>query len=779
MSAGEEQAIIKQYQPLIRALIPYEQQNRLLEGINKFSKRLPSSVRKVVKEEVVRLTSLTDAPADNSAFAQFPVMKFKHFGIQMRLDKVGAKILKSETSLYQDRYTVGVFESVMNSDFYQNQIKKDQFRKIVDAFNIESQSFTDIDFGDDIAIRPNFTVSSPDFEKGRHCSVSSFSHVGMAVETKRPPNVTTGDDITFTLPEVLGLTKEPTDITFHLQSVKYNKHLGKYESFFLFPNDIDSDFINILKRYIEITAHRQPLQRDLEIERAMQELERDRILENSPWLPVYLSPHKKSLKPTIALFTKANVEHNNAENLLASLQDKPFFESLSNELLKYNEAFVFHGTIKVKSGAVKITATHRQLIKLGQLNALIYLLAKNGDFICTHCRMDKVTREDKQKAFAIHDIASKEFEQLSNLSHVLYCKDVSSYIANLTLSAKCNFKPLSSELKASGDNWHIDYVMEEDLDRRSETRYVIDKSASIKMGLLSSIDAKVADLSASGMRLLVAPNSELQKDIRVSVPDLKIKNEKYKVVHYHPPSGVVRLNLSEDGRKSKVSANVDNIVEENTAYFKVRDIARIQRSTHRFIWELAVRHMPSLAVLCVMNRFTLDRLKTVYQSDNSDDLYPFSRTQNIIPLHGFFADKGQAKPKSQILEGMFKETLEQSLVVHCVRKSDNRLVFIKEKDFLYSKLRAQIKSQLEEGKIQLSATDVTAIRCHGAITPLTKKRLAQLSKLDKAMYDKLETMQAGYTHCIFITNMSALHHDLVVENLIAKRKAKEAEPVPA
>tara|TARA_Y100000296_G_C5062242_1_gene200483 strand:- start:503 stop:643 length:141 start_codon:yes stop_codon:yes gene_type:complete len=38
MSAGEEEAIIKQYQPLIRALIPYEQQNKLLEGINKFSK---------------------------------------------------------------------------------------------------------------------------------------------------------------------------------------------------------------------------------------------------------------------------------------------------------------------------------------------------------------------------------------------------------------------------------------------------------------------------------------------------------------------------------------------------------------------------------------------------------------------------------------------------------------------------------------------------------------------------------------------------------------------
>ena len=249
MSVGEEEQIIKQYQPLIRALIPYEQDNRLLEGINKFSKRLPSSVRKIVKEEVVRLTSLTDASADNSAFAQFPVMKFKHFGIPMRLDKVGAEILKSETSLYQERYTVGVFESVMNSDFYQTQIKRDQFKKIVDAFKVESQSFTDIDFGNDIAVRPNFTVSSPDFEKGRHCTVSSLSFTGLAVETKRPPNVTTGDIITFTIPEVMGLTKEPTEITYELDTIKYNKHLGKNESFFTISSETDLGLLNQLQRH--------------------------------------------------------------------------------------------------------------------------------------------------------------------------------------------------------------------------------------------------------------------------------------------------------------------------------------------------------------------------------------------------------------------------------------------------------------------------------------------------------------------------------------------------
>ena len=82
--AGEEAQVIKQYHALIRALIPYEQENRLLEGLNRFSGRIPTNVRKTIRDEVTRLTSLTDAPADNSNFAQFPVFKFKHFGIMSK-----------------------------------------------------------------------------------------------------------------------------------------------------------------------------------------------------------------------------------------------------------------------------------------------------------------------------------------------------------------------------------------------------------------------------------------------------------------------------------------------------------------------------------------------------------------------------------------------------------------------------------------------------------------------------------------------------------------------
>ncbi len=650
MSAVDEDKIIKQYQPLIRALVPYEQQNRLLEGINKFSNRLPGSVRRIVKEEVVRLTSLTDAPADNSAFALFPVMKFQHFGISMRLDKVGAQILKNETALYQNRYTVGVFESVMDSGHYQAHMKREQFKKVVDAFTVEGQSFTDIDFGNDIAITPNFTVSSSAFEKGRHCALSALAFDTIAVETRRPPTNKTGERIAFTLPEIRGLTQKTVELIYQLESTKFNKHTGRYDSHFRLPPDTDPKIKAAIKRYIIASAHQQPLQRELEIERAMQDLERDRLLENSPWLPVYARRSAEGMQPVIALLTKANAEFNNVTGVLNDLGHRRNFSQLAKELMTYHEAFLFCGTLPTKNGETRVVVTHRQLSADDQLASLIYMLNKNKSLTCLHCRLEEISGDDRAKAFAIHDMASKAFPELDSISHVIYCRDISERLRDLTPGERCELTAIPRRYLADENRLNIGYVMEEELDRRSESRYLVDKEASIKMGLLSSLDATLNDLSAKGMKLTVSPGDHcIGDEVRVSVPELKIKNDRYKVVHFDKQQGVLRLCLPEESKRMKGGANVGAIVESNTAYFKMRDIARRQRATHRFLWELAIRHLPSLAILCVMNRYTLDRMKTVYQSDASDDLYPFSKTKNITPLHGFFADKNAAKPKSKML----------------------------------------------------------------------------------------------------------------------------------
>ncbi|MEW9796959.1 PilZ domain-containing protein [Alteromonas sp. CYL-A6] len=771
MAVVEEKQIIKQYQPLIRALVPYEQQNRLLEGINKFSTRLPSNIRRIVKDEVIRLTSLTDAPADNSAFALFPVMKFKHFGVQMRLDKVGAQILKDETALYQNRYTVGVFESVMNSEYYQTQVKKEQFRKIVDAFNIESQSFSDIDFGDNVAVSPNFTVSSLDFEKGKSSAISSLGFRNMTVESRRPPTVSNGQTLTFTFPEINGFTQEPTDITYVLNAVKYNKHSGKYESHFVLAEDTDPKLAHAIENYVTSSIYQQPLQRDLEVERAMQDLERDRLLENSPWLPVYLRQNKNIFSAVTALVTKANAQFNTVNEVLNTLSAGMQSGHLYQELQTYREAFVISGVVETRKGPVNILTTHRQLVAEGQLAAYIYLLNKTASLSCLHCRLAEVSNDDKNKAYAIHDISPKVLPDVDTLSHVLFCREVRSQLSKLTLGEKSEFKPIPKHWVVSETGKSIGYVMEEALDRRSETRYLVDKPASVKLGLLSSLNARLCDVSCKGMRLTVAPGiHKFNPTVKVTIPEFKLKNGVYSVLDYHPESGVLRLCVQDEVRQAKSGAQINAVVEENSAYFKLRDVARQQRFLHRFLWELAVRHLPSLSVLCVMNRHWRDRMKTVYQSESSDDLYPFSKTQNITPLHGFFADKNAAKPKSQLLDALFSGKRDHAMVVHCLRKSDDKLVFIRERDYFQSPLRQQIQKKLSDEQIQLCTSEIIAVRCHDTATPLTKKRLAQLSKLDKAMYDKLTTMQDGYTHCIYITNISALENDIVRANLRTPRR---------
>ncbi|QPG06901.1 PilZ domain-containing protein [Salinimonas marina] len=759
--AGEEAKTIKQYQALIRALIPYEQENRLLEGLNRFSGRLPGTVRKTIKDEVIRLTSLTDAPADNSAFAQFPVFKFKHFGIDMRLDKVGANILKTESSLYQNRYTVGVFESLTNSDFYQAQIKKEQYRKIVDAFTIEAQSQNDIQFGDDIAIAPNFPVACPEFDKGRSCTVPALGHNSMVVETKRPPKAQVGELYQFALPEVFPQNKD-TGVGYRLDKMVFNKDTDKYESHFCVDDKIDDKTRAQIQKYIESNAYQQPLKRELELERAMQDLERDRIVANSPWVTLQINDKQGTLVPKAALFTKTNQQRNKGFSALAAFSGKHNFAALTEELSTFNEAFLLCGTVETRRGKISINATHRQLLASNLFIPIMYLLTKHGKFQCYHCRWVAADSETRRIAYATHDIAINQHEEFNRCSHLLFFTDISDRIGPLGLPEACQMGPIHQSLQPDTDTWDIQVVIDDTLDRRQEARYEIEKTASIRRGLLRSVNAQVLDVSLKGIRVRLAQPEDgpLQGVLKITVGDLKIKNEKYQVVSYCKKRHIARLKVAE-----KAPTAFAQLVEENPSYFRPRDAAKMSRNRHRFIWEMAVREHPSASLLCVANRFLLDRIKTLYLHESSQDLYPFSQEDNIAPLHGFFADQGQDKPKSTLLLNLLKAQVMQSTVIHCLRKTDNKLVYVNYDDYRYKAIRQQLIRHLDEEKVELCATRIEVQRCSENASPLIKKRLALLSKVDKALYERLLNMQSAYTHVIYLTNESVLQTAIITGRL--------------
>lgn len=764
MTGSNESEIIKQYKSLIQALIPFQQENRLLEGLNKFSSRLPSNVRNILKEEVLRLTAVTDASADNSDFALFPVKKFKHFGISMRLDKVGQEILKRETSRYLERYTVGVFESIMSSDHYQSIIKRDQQKKIVDAFTVEAQSLGDIDFGQDLAVRPNFTVHANYFENGKNCPLVSLSAQSMTVETKRTPLI--ADDakvMKFIFPDVPGFVRKGTEVVYELESIQFNKASSKFETLFRLSLKNPPRLRGRLAEYIPKVIHQLPLERELELERAMQDLERDRLLENSPWIPIFLEQRDAELVPIKVLMSQVNLDYNKGFDTIAQLPCKNIFSKLITELHQHQESFLLKGTFQTKNGPIVVAATHRELSARKLLKQFIAMIMESDDFSVLQCRLAQVGRHTKETAYAIHDMLQSDYPELSDISQILFCKNVTQWVGKLKVACPDAFKPFPKSIIDDQDNWPLNVVMAEELDRRSEPRFYMGKPATVKLSMFNSLEATLDDLSVSGLKVTISkpPKSGLQsEEVKISVPDLKLKGEKYQVVHFDPGSGVLRLKLAQAKGAGK-STQLNSMLDKNSAYFKQRNITVRYRNLHRFLWELSIRNLPSVAILITRNRHVLDRLKTVYANDNSRDLYPFATIGHEVALNGFLADKDATKPKSSLLTKMLSHSQQDAHVIHAVRQKDKRIIYIDEQDFLYGKIREQISQYVEKNTLQACVAHLSAIKCESPNTPLTEKRLAQLSKIDMEDYEKLKNAQKIYSHVLYITDVSSFHNALL------------------
>lgn len=779
MSISDEATIIKQHAAVINALIPYQQNNCLLEGLNKLSPRLSTRIRRIIKEEVIRLTALTDTPADNSEFAIFPVSKFKHFGISMRLDRVGKDILQRETSRYADRYTVGVFESVMNSDYYQSHIKREQQQKIVKAFTVESQSFDDLDFGEDLAVRPNFTVSCTQFDKGRNAVIASLSRSTMVLETKRMPSIESEEsELTFHFPEIPGLVTNDGKIDYVLDTIRFNRDTHKFETVFTLAPSSPKQVANKLAHYLSGIVNKQPLQRELEIERAMQDLERDRILFYSPWIPIFLGSSDRGIAPEFALLTQANIAANGGFHIIDQLPGGTIFSRLLKELETFGETFLLRGLFQTKNGPLQVAATFRELAAIKMFNQFIEMIMATGNFTILQCRLAPVKQSDVNNALDIHDMVVTDYPELSALTHTLFCRNITKWIGKLAINEPQERKAFPKAIIDQGAEWNIKIIMEDDIDRRSEPRYLMNRSASIKQGLFSSIDGTLNDLSQSGLKItLNTPPAEFKEQtLKVTVPDIKIKNETYQIIAYDAVTGVLRLAIPR-AKDNSAAEKVASMVDTNPSYFKQRDVALHQRNIHRFLWEIAARNCPFTAVLTTNHRHILDRLKTVYVSGQGKDMAPFTVIENQAYLHGFFADKKASKPCSPLLEELLRKPKGEAQLVHAVRKKDKRIIYVPKRDYLFGSVRQQMSQRVTEAEIDVFVTHITSLYCDSATTPLTNKRLAQLSKLDVDAYEKLKKAQEAYTHVITLTNLSALHAALLRFGISPVEEATATDPL--
>ncbi|GGF52898.1 hypothetical protein [Alteromonas lipolytica] len=428
-----EQEIINKHRSVIRALIPYHQQGRLMEGLNKFSSRLTPKSRQIIKDEVIRLTSQTTAPADNSEFARFPVKRFSHFGVEMTLDKVGTEILNRETARYMEQYTVGVFESLTNSDHYQGLVKRQLREKIINAFTVQTQSFRDICFNDDLSITPNFSITSPAYQNGRSVVVVSLSAGQITIACTRLPKFTTPTDIPVHFPTIPGLSFSAAVIHYNFVGVDFNASSQRYHTT-LSLAEKDKYWYPQIAKYLNRVMLRMPLDRELEIERAMQALDRDRIVQNSPWIPILLQRKNEQLVPGTALLTQSNLAASSTTPRAQLLPGKTALHAIMAELEKNTEAFVLRMTIVSSNQTpVKLCATLKQLEQQGLLAPFIQLANEHQSLEIWHYRLTHVADDSRATAQALHDLSTKSSGDVVAMQDMLFIRRITDAIGPLQL----------------------------------------------------------------------------------------------------------------------------------------------------------------------------------------------------------------------------------------------------------------------------------------------------------------------------------------------------------
>lgn len=309
--------IVKQYQPLINALLPYANEGRLLEGLNKFTDRLLNKARKILKEEVERLMSNTYEIADNRAFARFPVRDFKHFGIDMRLDQLGENILNKETERYFNKYTVGVLEAVTSSDYYQSRLKAENQKKIVEHFRVDAQSLHDIAFGDDIAVQHEEIVECEYDESKEKYEVIEVGTTYLKIQSRRVFSIKKGADVTVHLHTSSPLAIDGEQLHCVALISTFNKSLTRHELKLQFTKSTLAHIKDRLVTLLNAQAAHVPLERRLESEKTTQIIERNILFAASPWIPLF---HSKSDSEVSILLTERKIRENKS---LAATQELP------------------------------------------------------------------------------------------------------------------------------------------------------------------------------------------------------------------------------------------------------------------------------------------------------------------------------------------------------------------------------------------------------------------------------------------------------------------------
>lgn len=753
-----ESEIIKQYQPVINALLPYANEGRLLEGLNKFTNRLSNKVRKVLKEEVERLMSQTYESADNSAFAVFPVRDFKHFGIDMRLDQLGENILNKETERYFNKYTVGVLEAVTSSDYYQSRLKAENQKKIVEHFRVDAQSLHDISFGDDIAVQHEETVECEYNEFFEKYEVIEVGTSYIKIQSRRIFPIKKGFNVKVHLDKSSPLAVNGTTLHCVALISNFNKSFTRHELKLQFTESTLKRIKDSLVKLLNERAIHFPLERSLESEKTTQIIERNILFATSPWIPLF---HSKSNNEVSILLTERNIRENKSLAAMHELPTARFFNRIAEEMECKDEAYLFQGKVESKHGNIRIAASLSQLLNNGLLETFLFHARKTSSLKVMQVRAKSVTHE------VIAEIAhstSSASSRLHSVDTVFFVRDVTSQIIPALPDDIEQAKPLPKQFIDNDQKLDFKLYMEDMINRRSEPRYMLNKPALIIAGLLKRIDGELLDISISGAKIRISPDmlANVPYNIKVDIKTIGLRGAQYKVVSKCTRTGIIRL-VASGKNKQATRKTLHSLISRNHDYFAKRDKSASEREDFNALWELAARYLPSLGVVCVSAKASRDLIKTVYADSFPRDAGPFRGDGSRLYMHGVFADMDKDSPQSALLDSIIDGSVPRHSVIHCRHRIKKNIYPLTNEQF-FKVERENLRTLTLKRMTDIFVCDVQGFKVDASTIPLVQKRVEWLSSNDKSLAKTFSKTLSLYTHAVFCTDISLLHSALMIRD---------------
>ncbi len=753
-----ESEIIQRYQTVINALLPYANEGRLLEGLNKFTSRLSNKIRKVLKQEVERLMSQTYESANNSAFAVFPVRKFKHFGIDMRLDQLGEDILYKETERYFNKYTVGVLETVTSSEYYQNRLKAENQKKIVEHFRVDAQSLNDISFGEDIAVQHDELVECEYGEKFERYEVIEVGTSFLKIQNRRIFSIKKGTSVKVHLEKSSPLALSSTTLHCVAMVSNFNKVSSRHELILEFT---DSTVKRVSKEYSKLLNERSihfPLEKSLESERTTQIIERNILFATSPWIPVF---YNKGDDEVCILLTERNIRENKNLAAMHELPTARFFNRILEEMKCKDEAYLFQGKVESKNGFIRIAASLSQLLNNGLLETFLFHARKTNSLKIMQVRAKPVSSSTRNE---IADNLNITTNRLSSIETVFFVRDITSQIIEALPDDIQHAKPLPKQFIDNDEKLVFKLYMEDMINRRTEPRYVLKKPASISLGLLQRVSGELLDISISGAKIRISPEmiSNIPFKIKIDIKSIGLSGAQYKVVFKCYQTGILRLAVS-GKNKQTTRKTLHSLVSRNPDYFAKRDKSASEREDFNALWELASRYLPSLGVICVNPKESRDLIKTVYADNFSRDAGPFRGDGRRLYMHGVFADMDHDKPKSSLLNAITSGSTMRHSVIHCRHRIKKNIYPLTREQF-FKVEREQLRALTLKRMADIFVCDVQGFAVDASTIPLIQKRIEWLTANDTLLAKTFIKTLSLYTHAVFCTDISLLHSALMIRD---------------